>query len=115
MSVTLKRVYDAASPNDGTRVLVDRLWPRGLTKERAKLDLWLKDIAPSPALRTWFAHDPERWDEFKVQYVAELNQAPHPVAQLRALIKAGPVTLLYAAKSEVYNHARVLLDYIKQP
>lgn len=108
----IKRVYEEPAAGDGYRVLVDRLWPRGLTKERAQLNIWLKDIAPSPDLRTWFGHRPENFDEFKVRYNEELLNNP-AVAELRKIISEHKdVTLLYAAHDPVVNHAQVLLEYI---
>lgn len=105
---SIKRVYDAPSPDDGFRVLVDRLWPRGLSKEKAAVDLWLKDVAPSTELRTWFNHDPEKWDEFVTRYHAELKDNP-AVAELRRAIKEhGRVTLLYGAHDEKHNQAVAL-------
>jgi uncharacterized protein YeaO (DUF488 family) len=111
--VRVKRVYDVPSPNDGVRVLVDRLWPRGLKREGSKIDLWLKELAPSDGLRRWFGHDPGRWVEFQKRYRAELaNNAEH-VASLRELIKGGkPLTLLYAAKDIEHNNAIVLRDFL---
>ena len=94
----IKRVYEPAEDGDGRRVLVDGIWPRGMTKEAAALDLWLKDIAPSAALRKWFGHDPARWLEFQRRYRAELAKNEPAVAQLLALLKAGAVTLLYGAR-----------------
>lgn len=106
--IKLKRVYEAPAKEDGTRILVDRLWPRGLTKEKAKVDLWLKDIAPSTELRKWFAHDPAKWSEFQTRYKAELKHNPEPVALLKKEAAKGPVTLLYGAKDEQHNEAIVL-------
>jgi len=103
----LKRVYEPAEPADGFRVLVDRLWPRGVSREQAALDLWLKEIAPSAELRTWFCHKPEHWEEFQKRYREELLQNP-ALGELREMAKAGMVTLLYAAKDQTYNHALVL-------
>ena len=108
MTISIKRAYEKPAKEDGTRILVDRLWPRGLTKEKAKIDLWLKDIAPSPELRTWFGHDPEKWTEFKKRYRAELKKNGEQVALLKDAIKKGPVTLVYAAKDEEHNGAVVL-------
>ena len=105
----VKRVYDPAEPADGLRILVDRLWPRGLTKERAAVDVWLKDVAPSAALRRWFGHDPERWPEFARRYRAELRRHPEPLRELRAMVKGTPVTLLFAARDVRHNQA-VLLE-----
>jgi uncharacterized protein YeaO (DUF488 family) len=112
MPFTIKRVYDAASADDGIRVLVDRLWPRGMTKVRARIDHWMKDIAPSPGLRTWFGHRPERFEEFGRRYVNELADNPL-VAELRELGKGQPVTLVYGARDPEINHARVLVSVLK--
>ena len=111
--LTTKRVYDAPAEGDGKRVLVDRLWPRGLSRSRAAVELWLKEIAPSNALRQWFDHDPERWDEFQRRYWAELKENADALARLRAAIEEGPVTLLYGAKDEAHNNAVALLDYLQ--
>jgi uncharacterized protein YeaO (DUF488 family) len=109
--VRLKRVYDDASPDDGTRVLVDRLWPRGRSREAAKVDLWLKDVAPSDALRHWFNHDPERWPEFRKRYRAELAENSEGLETLRRLAAGKkPVTLLFAAKDVEHNNAVVLKE-----
>lgn len=113
MTVVIKRVYLPAEPGDGYRVLVDRLWPRGVSKQDAHLDLWLKEVAPSPELRTWFGHLPERFDEFTVRYTAELDENP-AITELRAIIAAHPtVTLLYGARDPRVNHAAVLLGYLE--
>ena len=108
--VRLKRVYEPATSDDGTRILVDRLWPRGLSKADAGLDLWLKDIAPSTELRRWFGHDPNRWPEFRQRYRRELAQHTAELDQLRALAGQGTVTLLYGARDEQHNDAVVLRD-----
>ena len=115
-AVALKRVYEPAEPEDGTRVLVDRLWPRGLRKDKADLDLWAKDVAPSDTLRRWFAHKPERWKEFEKRYRAELAalEAQPQVEALRAMTRKGRVTLLYAARDESMNNAVVLRDYLRK-
>jgi uncharacterized protein YeaO (DUF488 family) len=112
-NVRIKRVYEAASKDDGARVLVDRVWPRGITKEDAALALWLKDIAPSTALRKWFGHDPARWDAFRERYRRELDTNGPAVGQLRELIHAGPVTLLYGARDTAHNQAVALAEYIQ--
>ena len=113
MTVAVKRIYDAAGPRDGMRILVDRLWPRGIKKERAKIDLWLKDVAPSTSLRTWFGHRPERWDKFRERYLVELSEKP-ALAELKEVIKTRKrVTLLYSARDEDYNQAVVLADFLK--
>ena len=107
MTFQIKRVYDPASPTDGTRVLVDRLWPRGVKKSDAHVELWMKDVAPSPQLRVWFHHDPERFAEFRRRYTGELKGNP-AVAELRKLGKNKRVTLLYGARDPKVNHALVL-------
>ncbi|MCL6597783.1 DUF488 domain-containing protein [Alicyclobacillus macrosporangiidus] len=115
MNVRLKRVYDPPAPSDGTRILVDRMWPRGVKKEDAHIDYWWKDIAPSPELRKGFCHRPELFDAFREQYRSELLVNPvqrGKLEELRRLADQGPVTLVYAAKDPVYNHARVLLEVV---
>ena len=112
--IRIKRAYDPPDASDGTRVLVDRLWPRGLRKEKAALTCWLKEIAPSSGLREWFGHDPERYGEFARRYRAELAGNKEEVARLEDLVKEGPVTLLYAAHDEMHNHALVLADYMRK-
>jgi aminoglycoside 6'-N-acetyltransferase len=112
-NIRVKRLYDPPDAEDGARVLVDRLWPRGATKEEAKLTLWLKDIAPSAELRKWFGHDPARFAEFSRRYRAELSASKDAVSRLEQLVRAGPVTLLYAAHDEKHNNALVLADYLK--
>ena len=107
MTVTLKRAYDAPARTDGKRILIDRLWPRGVSKARAGIDLWLKDVAPSTGLRKWFAHDPEKWPEFRRRYRAELKGNP-ALAELKALARKGSITLVYSAKDERHNDAVVL-------
>lgn len=109
---SIKRVYLPAATGDGRRVLVDRLWPRGLRKSEAAVDDWLKDVAPSTDLRKWFHHDPSQWDAFRQRYRAELATNP-AVAQLLALAADQPVTLLFAARDEERNHALVLVDYLR--
>ncbi len=111
--IRIKRVYDPWDEDDGTRVLVDRLWPRGLRKENVVLTLWLKEIAPSPDLRKWFGHDPARWAEFSRRYRAELARNDEAVAKVADLAKRGPLTLLYAAHDTARNHALVLAAYLR--
>jgi len=111
-TIGLKRVYDPPAPRDGLRVLVDRLWPRGLAKADAHVDLWLKDVAPSGALRQWFGHDPARWDGFRRRYAAELGDNPAAFAALQALVRARRVTLLFAAKDPAHNHALALTQML---
>lgn len=112
MSIRLKRVYDAPAKADGRRVLVDRIWPRGLTKRKARVDEWLKEIAPSTELRKWFAHDPARWKEFKKRYTAELDDQGDQVEHLARAAKQRTVTLLFSAKDTEHNNAVALKDYI---
>lgn len=113
-SIRIKRVYEAPAADDGVRVLVDRLWPRGLSKADAHVDHWLKELAPSAALRQWFDHDPRRWVEFQRRYRRELEASPS-VAALRDLAKRGTITLLFAAKEPQYNNAAALRDYLARP
>lgn len=110
MPISLKRAYDAPSDDDGRRILVDRLWPRGLRRESARIDDWLKDIAPSHDLRKWFSHDPKKWKEFQRRYCAELDSEPgvKTLWQIAEVASAERVTLLYAAKDEQHNNAVVL-------
>jgi uncharacterized protein YeaO (DUF488 family) len=112
--VRIKRVYFEPNEDDGMRILVDRLWPRGLTKEKASVDLWLKEIAPSNELRKWFAHDPGKWEEFQTRYLAELKVNGEPLARLKQEAAKGPVTLLYGAKDEEHNEAVVLLKILQR-
>jgi uncharacterized protein YeaO (DUF488 family) len=107
--IRLKRVYEPPAPEDGFRVLVERLWPRGLSKDRAEVHLWLKGVAPSPALRAWYAHDPAKWPEFQRRYRAELAESPEAVGQLRRLVAEHPtVTFVFAARDPERNSAAVL-------
>ena len=108
----LKRVYERPSSADGLRVLVDRLWPRGLSKDAAAADLWLKDAAPSPPLRRWYGHDPRRWGRFKDKYRAELGRHHEVLELIDDLRRRGPVTLLFAARDEAQNHAVVLREVL---
>lgn len=110
--VQMKRAYDAPEASDGTRVLVDRLWPRGLSKERAKIDLWLKEVAPSAELRKWYGHEPERWEEFRSRYREELRASPakEALSRLRGLATAGAVTLITAARDSEHSDAAVLRE-----
>jgi uncharacterized protein YeaO (DUF488 family) len=114
MKIQIKRVYDEPSEADGTRILIDRLWPRGVSKAKAKVDLWLKVIAPSTPLRQWFGHDPGKWEEFKKRYEDELNHNSEAVAQLRAYLAQGIVTLVYGAKDQEHNDAVVLQEYLRK-
>ena len=116
LAVALKRVYDEPAASDGTRVLVERLWPRGISKERAHIDLWLKDAAPSSELRTWFHHDPQKFSEFRRRYEAELKSegAQEALTTLREIAKQGQLTLVFAAHDAEYSNARVLHDLLLQ-
>ncbi len=111
--IRVKRVYEPAAPDDGTRILVDRLWPRGLSKADAAVDRWLKDVAPSTELRRWFGHDPERWPEFRTRYARELQQHADALGELRTLARKQVVTLLYGARDELHNDAVVLRDVLR--
>ena len=112
MPVETKRIYDDPEPTDGTRILVDRLWPRGLSKEKAGFVLWMKDAAPSTALRKCFDHNPERWPEFQARYREELQGNP-ALEDLRERVAAGTVTLLYGSRNREFNHAAVLADILQ--
>jgi uncharacterized protein YeaO (DUF488 family) len=109
----IKRVYEPPAKDDGTRILVDRIWPRGLSKQRAAVDEWIKEIAPTTALRSWFGHDPQRWPEFRERYFKELRSNTELVARLVSLIADEPATLLFAAHENQRNNAVALAEYIK--
>lgn len=111
-TIHLKRAYEPAEGRDGMRILVDRLWPRGLSKAEAHVDLWLKEVAPSPQLRKWFGHRPDRWPQFRERYLAELAGAP-AVDRLLELAACRELTLVYAAHDEVHNHAQVLSEHLR--
>ncbi|GJL76891.1 DUF488 domain-containing protein [Nitrosomonas sp.] len=108
----IKRVYETPEQTDGRRILVDRLWPRGLSKQKAKVDVWIKEIAPSTELRRWYGHDPNKWTEFKSRYTAELEANPDAVEAVLAETRKGIVTLLYSAKEARISNAVVLQEYI---
>jgi uncharacterized protein YeaO (DUF488 family) len=112
MKIKIKRVYAKPDKEDGKRILVDRLWPRGLTKEKASVDVWLKEIAPSTGLRKWFDHDPGKWNEFQKRYHEELKNNNEQVSLLKEQVKKGTVTLVYGAKDEIHNEARVLKEWL---
>ncbi len=114
MKLKIKRIYEKPQKEDGVRILVDRLWPRGLGKEDAQIDLWLKEIAPSDGLRKWFNHEPEKWDEFKRRYLEELGNKTQELETIRSYIKKGRVTLVFGAKDERYNNATALMEYLSQ-
>jgi uncharacterized protein YeaO (DUF488 family) len=111
-TVRLRRIYEPPSKDDGTRILVERLWPRGVSKEKAAIDLWLKDIAPSPPLRKWYSHDTSKWDEFRRRYRAEIEHNSDVLRDLKQRLEDGPVTFVYAAKDELHNSALVLKEYL---
>src|SRR5574337_2042422 len=110
--IQIKRVYEVPSPRDGKRILVDRVWPRGLSREEARIDEWMKELAPSAGLRKWFGHDPAKWIGFKTKYFRELNSRPGAVEQLVRLAARRRITLLYGAKEERFNNAAALQDYL---
>lgn len=111
-TVRVKRAYEPSAADDGTRILIDRLWPRGVKKVDAAIDHWAKDIAPSTALRKWFGHDPARWQEFRKRYAAEVDAHPEKLGELRALAQQGTITLIYSAHDEVHNDAVALRDFL---
>ena len=110
--VKLKRAYEPAASNDGTRILIDRLWPRGMKKVDAAIDQWIKEVAPSTVLRKWFGHDPARWTEFRSRYAAEVRQHREHLRRLRALARRGPITLIFSAHDEVHNDAVALRSFL---
>jgi uncharacterized protein YeaO (DUF488 family) len=112
MMIRLKRAYAPPESDDGFRVLVDRLWPRGVSKNTARIDLWLKEIAPSAALRRWFGHDPAKWREFRARYFRELQKNGAAVEQLMAHVRHGTVTLVYGAKDQAHNDAVALKEFL---
>jgi uncharacterized protein YeaO (DUF488 family) len=113
MKITTKRIYESATTNDGTRILVDRLWPRGVKKENARIDFWAKELAPSNELRKWFQHDHEKWEEFRTRYWAELDAQPSDaMTELKDNVKAGRVTFVFGSKEEDLNNARALKEYL---
>lgn len=115
-TIHVKRAYEEPAAADGLRILVDRLWPRGLSKDALRIDFWARDLAPSTDLRKWFGHDPEKWPEFKQRYFHELEDHADQVAELREKIAAKPVTLVFSAKDERHNNAVALKEYLeKQP
>ncbi|BCR04610.1 hypothetical protein DESUT3_16790 [Desulfuromonas versatilis] len=114
MDIQIKRIYDPPGPADGIRILVDRLWPRGLSKERAAVDYWAKAISPSDELRRWYGHEPDKWEEFKARYFEELGANPEGVRELRQQLDSGPVTFLYSSKEERLNNAVALRQYLAE-
>ncbi len=114
MNIKTKRAYDAPARADGFRILVDRLWPRGISKEKLNVDLWLKEIAPSDGLRKWFSHDPERWEEFKSHYFEELDSNREAVERILQEAGRRPVTLLFSSKEQELNNASALKEYLEK-
>ena len=112
MQIWTRRIYDPPRDQDGTRILVDRIWPRGISKAQARLQGWQREVAPSTTLRKWFAHDPERWDDFRQRYFKELDARPQAVAPLLAASREGRLTLVYAARDETHNNAVALREYL---
>ena len=110
--IKIKRAYDKPAAEDGLRILIDRLWPRGLTRNKAAIDHWAKETAPSTKLRKWFSHDPDRWREFRRRYIGELKAQAFQVDEIRKLARNGPITLVYAAHDELHNDAVVLRDIL---
>jgi uncharacterized protein YeaO (DUF488 family) len=113
MEIKIKRAYEATSDQDGTRILVDRLWPRGISKEKAKVAFWPKELAPSTELRRWYGHDPEKWSEFKSRYFAELEGNPELVNELIAHVRKGTVTFVFSSKEQKLNNAVALKEYLE--
>lgn len=114
MKIELKRVYEQPAETDGQRILVERLWPRGLSKEKAQVDLWMKEIAPTTRLRKWFNHDPDKWTEFKQRYRVELRANDEQVSRLKAEIGKAKVTFVYGSRDEMHNAAIVLMDFLQE-
>jgi uncharacterized protein YeaO (DUF488 family) len=112
--IRLKRVYEPSAKQDGFRILVERLWPRGVSKERASVDLWLKEVAPSPQLRKWFGHKPSRWGTFRKRYSEELKRNQEPIERLKPWLRKGTVTFVYAARDESHNGAIALKEFLEQ-
>jgi uncharacterized protein YeaO (DUF488 family) len=114
MNVKIKRAYEQPHKDDGLRILVDRLWPRGLTKEKASVDLWLKEIAPSTELRKWFAHDPDKWKRFRGRYETEIGHHHDLIKVLKEKARKGTITLIYGARDEKHNEALVLKQFLER-
>jgi uncharacterized protein YeaO (DUF488 family) len=114
MNIKIKRVYEQPDEKDGVRILVDRLWPRGLTKEKASVDLWLKEIAPSTELRKWFAHDPDKWKSFRGRYQTEIKHNDGLIKVLKEKAREGTITLIYGARDQKHNEALVLKQFLER-
>jgi uncharacterized protein YeaO (DUF488 family) len=113
--IRLKRAYDKPAPEDGLRILVERLWPRGLTKDRAAIDRWMKEVAPSPELRKWYGHDTAKWSDFQKRYRVELGENKDLIEELREKCRSGTVTFVYAARDEEHNSALILKKFLERP
>ena len=113
MAIRVKRIYEPASPSDGTRILVDRLWPRGISKENAKIEFWARDLAPSDDLRKWYGHEPDKWKKFKSRYFKELDNNSAALAALSPYLHADRVTLVFSSREEKLNNATALKEYIE--
>lgn len=111
--ILTKRIYDRSAAADGRRILVDRLWPRGIAKDKAKIDFWAKSVSPSNELRKWYGHDPDKWDEFRNRYFEELDANPDGVAEIRSHLGSGTVTLLFSSREMRLNNASVLKEYLE--
>ena len=114
LNIRLKRAFEPATPSDGPRVLVDRVWPRGVTRERLRIEAWLPDLGPSPALREWFGHDPRRWDEFRARYRGELARKQAQLTDLAEYARGGNLTLVYSARDAAYNQAVVIKEMLER-
>lgn len=114
MTIGLKRAYNPPAPSDGSRILVDRVWPRGIPKESLRIDAWLKDLAPSTELRRWFGHDPKKWDEFRTRYARELEQRGDALDELLAKARAGRITLVFGARDTEHNNAVALKEHLER-
>jgi uncharacterized protein YeaO (DUF488 family) len=114
MEIEVKRAYEPPAPGDGRRVLVDRIWPRGVARDDLRIDAWLKELAPSAGLRKWFGHDPSKWEEFKERYFRELDERPDALAQLLEIARSGRVTLVFGARETEHNNAVALREYLEQ-
>jgi uncharacterized protein YeaO (DUF488 family) len=114
VQIELKRAYDPPAPGDGRRVLVDRIWPRGIARDDLRIDAWLKELAPSAGLRKWFRHDPKKWEQFKARYARELDERPDALAQLVEMAKTGRLTLVFGARDTEHNNAVALREYLER-
>jgi uncharacterized protein YeaO (DUF488 family) len=113
LHIQTRRIYESESASDGRRILIDRLWPRGVAKEKARIDFWAKSVAPSTELRKWYKHDPKKWDEFRRRYFAELDANPEGLAELRSELGSGVVTLVFSSKEEELNNSSAMREYLE--